>query len=167
MGGTDLNRASPEELHRRFLEAWPKLVDRTIDPGAGELEFNFGGQIFTIALLEKAAPRICEAFLKILPLEGHIIHAAWSGEVIRQLESFELPVQKPENATYYCAPGDVCYTLGHREFTMMYGDNNCRMPYGNVQESVFGVIKDRMREYQRQCQMVRLLGATPFVIRRK
>ncbi len=158
---------NPQELLKTFRSVWPPLVDREIEPRYKTLIMDIEGEEFELALLEGVAPNICREFLKILPLKGHLIHAAWSGEVIRQLESFELPVTKPENATYYCAPGDVCYTLGHKEFTIMYGDNNCRMPYGNVQENVFAVIKNKMRKFQEVCQLIRLTGAKDYEIRLK
>lgn len=157
-------RASTRELLDRWADAWPSLVDRTPDPGSTELQFFFGEEVFTIALLESAAPKTTRAFIDQLPLTGHIIHSAWSGDVIRQLEAVDLDINAAENATYYCAPGDVCFTSGFREFTMVYGDNYMSMPTGRVYESVFGVITDRMREFQKTSQSVRLLGATPFQI---
>lgn len=161
-----MERKSSKELLADWADAWPALVDRTPDPGATTLDFVFGDKVFPISLLESAAPNITAAVLARLPVEGHIVHAAWSGDVIRQLEAFELPVEESENATYYCAPGDICYTAGFRELTMVYGDSYMSMPTGRVYESVFAVITDRMREFQKVSQSVRLLGATPFQIRR-
>jgi hypothetical protein len=153
-----------QELQERWADAWPALVDRTPEPGAPELDFILGDEGFTITLLESAAPKTCAAFLDSLPVEGHIIHAAWSGDVIRRLEAFDLPFDEPENATYFCAPGDVCFTSGFRELTMVYGDSYMSMPSGRVYESVFGIIRDRMRQFQRTGQSARLLGAMPFRI---
>lgn len=160
-------RASDQELLESWGDAWPSLVDRVPDPGSTELDFVFGNETFVIKLLETAAPKTTAAVLDRLPIEGHIVHAAWSGDVIRQLEGFDLSYDEPENATYFCAPGDVCFTSGFRELTMVYGDSYMSMPSGRVYESVFGVITDRMREFQKVSQSVRLLGATPFRIAKR
>lgn len=171
MAGGNNNMASrstsDQELLSRWADAWPALVDRVADPGATELNFFFGNETFVIKLLESAAPKTTAAVLDRLPIEGHIVHAAWSGDVIRQLEAFDLSYDESENATYFCAPGDVCFTAGFRELTMVYGDSYMSMPSGRVYESVFGVIADRMREFQKVSQSVRLLGATPFRIDRR
>lgn len=158
------HRAGDEELLAKWADAWPSLVDRVPDPDATELDFVLGDETFVIKLLESAAPKTTAAILERLPIEGHIVHAAWSGDVIRQLEGFDLSYDEPENATYFCAPGDVCFTSGFRELTMVYGDSYMSMPSGRVYESVFGVIVDRMRVFQKVAQSVRLLGATPFRI---
>lgn len=163
---TVLRRAADEELLAQWADAWPSLVDRVPESDATELAFILGKETFVIKLLETAAPKTTAAVLDRLPIEGHIVHAAWSGDVIRQLEGFDLSYDEPENATYFCAPGDVCFTSGFRELTMVYGDSYMSMPSGRVYESVFGVIVDRMRVFQKVAQSVRLLGATPFRIER-
>jgi len=44
-----------------------------------EIEFGKGGR-FTAVLLTEDAPKTCEAFLKVLPLDGRFRQARFSGE---------------------------------------------------------------------------------------
>jgi hypothetical protein len=161
-------RQDENALLEKYLRAWPPLVDREVTDGAERLVMEIEGDEFPIALLRNAAPKTCDAFVRKLPLKGEFIHAAWSGDVIRMLDSFELPEIKDfENGTYYLAPGDVCYTLGHKEFTIIYGDCDPRMPYGAVREVVFGIICERLKDFQKVGRLIRVAGARKFTIKKE
>jgi len=154
-----------EALVRAYGQSWPKLVDR--ERSAKDLNLRLaieGFEPFAMRLLCKAAPVITTALAVRLPLAGHFIHSAWSGCGVRGLESVALPVEEHENATYFPTPGDVCYTVGHDELTIFYGDASPTMPSGKVRESVIGVITERLSEFQRACILTRLAGARPFTL---
>jgi hypothetical protein len=156
------------DRERKLVEAygvsWPRLVDREQSPGDVLLTlFIEGFEPFSVRLLTKAAPAITQALTGMLPLQGHFIHSAWSGCGVRGLESIKLAgVTEHENSTYFPAPGDFCYTVGHDELTIFYGDACPTMPSGKVRESVAGVIAGRLPEFQRACILTRLTGARPF-----
>jgi len=157
-----------QDLIKAYGASWPKLVNRESEPGEVALSFAIEGfEPFKIRLLVKAAPLIGNALLTKLPLSGHLIHSAWSGCGVRGLESVALPgIDEHENSTYFPVPGDFCYTVGHDEITMFYGDASPTMPSGKVRESVVGVVDGRLPEFQRACILTRLTGARPFQLKR-
>lgn len=157
-----LDDAKNLDLLQRYERTWPKLVDRAHGAENTRVRLDIEGEAFTLVLLDEAAPRTCEAFLRSLPHDGLMIHAAWSGDAIRELEAFELAVPEFENATYYPAPGDVVYTVGHGEFSIIYGDCSPNMPSGRVRETVFAILADRLRDFQRVGRLVRVTGAKTF-----
>ena len=156
------------ELVAAYGASWPKLVDREASSEDTQLSLSMEGfSPFIVRLLAKAAPAIAQALLGCLPFRGHLIHSAWSGCGVRSLESLALPnVSAHENSTYFPVPGDLCYTVGHDELTMFYGDASPTMPSGKVRESVVGVIGDRLPEFQHACILTRLTGARPFALAR-
>lgn len=155
-----------QDLVKAYGASWPKLVNREKEAGDVALSFAVEGfEPFTIRLLTTAAPLIAKGLLAKLPLQGHLIHSAWSGSGVRGLESVALPgIEAHENSTYFPVPGDFCYTVGHDEITMFYGDASPTMPSGKVRESVVGVLEGRLPEFQRACILTRLTGARPFTL---
>jgi hypothetical protein len=154
------------ELLALYQAVWPPQVARQPDPGDRSLVLEIEGfEAFPVRTLA-AAPLIGRALDAVLPVRGHLIHSAWSGSGVRALEAVALPgVTAHENSTFFPAPGDVCYTVGHDELTMFYGDALPAMPSGRVRESVFAVVGARFREFQEACMLTRLTGARPFVLR--
>ena len=136
-----------------FFVDLPRLASKNIE----------GFEPFSAVLLDTAVPQIASALRKVLPFKGHLIHSAWSGSGVRALEAMNLPcVESHENSTYFPAPGDICFTVGHNEFTIFYGDASPAMPSGKVRESVFAIIEDRIMEFQQACMLTRLTGLRPF-----
>lgn len=158
-----------QKLIKAYGVSWPKLVDREKSPADLTLALAIEGfEPFAIRLLGKAAPAIAKALLARLPFNGHLIHSAWSGCGVRCLESVPLEgVETHENSTYFPIPGDFCYTVGHDELTMFYGDASPTMPSGKVRESIAGVLVGRLPDFQRACIMTRLTGARPFSLERR
>ena len=62
-------------------------------------------------------------------------------------------------------PGDLCYTVGHAEFTLFYGDASPAMASGRVRESVFGVLENDLSTFQQACMLTRLSGLREFILR--
>jgi len=157
-----------KDLVKAYGASWPKLVNRESESGDVALSCAIEGfEPFRIRLLMTAAPLIARALLAKLPLEGHLIHSAWSGCGVRGLESVALSgIDAHENSTYFPVPGDFCYTVGHDEITIFYGEASPTMPSGKVRESVVGVLDSRLPEFQLACILTRLTGARPFKLQK-
>ena len=150
-----------------YGRVWPAPLDREIRDSTPRLALGIEGfEPFSAVLLDKAAPGISGALSSFLPFEGHLIHSAWSGCGVRALEAMTLPdVETHENSTYFPVPGDICFTVGHAEFTIFYGDASPAMASGKVRESVFAVVESRLPEFQQACMLTRLTGLRPFELR--
>jgi hypothetical protein len=90
------------------------------------LEIAAGEHRFVARLEEEAAAQTVAAFRRMLPLDGRIIHARWSGEAC-WIPFGELDVGiGPENATSYPAPGELLlYPGGVSETELLF-------PYGST-----------------------------------
>ena len=156
-----------KDLLAAYAEVWPAPVDREITDAGTRLVLEIDGfDGFPVGLLDRAAPRLTVALRAILPFEGRLIHSAWSGSGVRALGAMDLPgVEAHENSTYFPVPGDVCYTVGHAEFSIFYGDASPAMPSGRVRESVFAVVESRLPELQNACMLTRLTGVRRFTLR--
>ena len=70
------------------------------------------------------APKTCEAFRKMLPMQTHVLHVRWSGQAVWvPMGELKLPVP-PENATSYPVPGEILLYPGgvsETELLIAYG----------------------------------------------
>jgi hypothetical protein len=84
-----------------------------------------GGFEFEARLEEEAAPMTIAALRKLLPLEGKLVQARWSGEAAWVPMGFELDLDLgPENANSYPAAGELLlYPGGLSEIEILF-------PYG-------------------------------------
>ncbi|MEO8291007.1 MAG: DUF3830 family protein [Gaiellaceae bacterium] len=89
------------------------------------LTITAGGFEFAARLEEEAAPRTVAALRKLLPLEGRLVQARWSGEAAWVPLGFELDLELgPENANSYPAAGELLlYPGGLSEVEILF-------PYG-------------------------------------
>ena len=88
------------------------------------IRITIGNQVFTGALEQERAPLTCAAFLKLLPLRGHLIQARWSGESAWvPLGDLDIGVGV-ENAMHRPRPGQVLlYPAAESETEILF-------PYG-------------------------------------
>ena len=156
------------QLLDAYAAVWPQPISRESIDSTVELVLDIEGfSPFRIRMLDRVVPAISSALLKILPFKAHLIHSAWSGSGVRSLEAMKLSdVKADENSTFFPAPGDLCYTVGHDEFTLFYGDASPAMASGRVRESVFGVIEYDLPSFQQACMLTRLDGIRKFVLSR-
>jgi hypothetical protein len=92
-----------------------------------------GGATIRARLETELAPRTCDFFLSLLPLEGRFLHARWSGEAIWLPlgdEKLDLP---HENVTSFPGPGraiiypggliepELLFAYGTSHFTSIVG----------------------------------------------
>ncbi|GIH23400.1 hypothetical protein Aph01nite_17100 [Acrocarpospora phusangensis] len=159
--------AARHEVRALWDAAWPQPVDRESPEDTTILKLTILDTEFEMRLLAGPAPLTSAAVLAELPLTGYLVHAAWSGEVVRGVGPIDLgDVGATENGTACCAPGDVVFSPEHRELSIIYGDNDMRMSDGPVVASVFGRIERGVGELQRIGRDIRLFGAVPFTISR-
>ncbi|MFQ5912813.1 MAG: DUF3830 family protein [Nitrospinota bacterium] len=156
-----------ERLRRDWDEAWNEKWARHLIPEADarRFEIDLNGVKARGGLLERGAPKTCEACWKSLPIRGHAIHAAWSGDMIRYVEKVNLPVGGFENVMTYGAPGHLTYDAEEREVALVYGVCGFRMPSGPHRLTVFGQITENLAELARMCARTRLEGVMPIELR--
>jgi hypothetical protein len=89
------------------------------------LHISVGGFEFTAKLEEEKAPKSVAALRGLLPLEGTLVQARWSGEAAWVPLGWELELGLGhENATSYPAPGELLlYPGGLSEVEILF-------PYG-------------------------------------
>lgn len=161
-------RRDIEKLIKEFDEVWYKRWGRVYEPGPTDRRFEIKVEEVKAegALLEKGAPKTCEAFWKTLPIEGYIIHAAWSGDMVRVLGAVELPVMDLENVMRYCFPGGVTFDPDEKELAIAYGVHEFRMPSGSHRLTVFAKITKNLSDLTRKFTRTRIEGIKPITIRR-
>jgi hypothetical protein len=106
---------------------------------AGELEF-------TARLEEAKAPRTIAALRGLLPLEGKLVQARWSGEAAWLPLGWELDLGLgPENATAYPAPGELLLYpggLSEVEILFPYGATSFASKMGQLAGNHFATVED-------------------------
>jgi hypothetical protein len=90
------------------------------------LDIVVGDLLFKAHLEEEASPRTVAAVRKLLPLQGHLLQARWSGQSAWvPLGELDAGVA-PENPTSYPAPGELLlYPGGISETEILF-------PYGRT-----------------------------------
>ncbi|MBI2950986.1 DUF3830 family protein [bacterium] len=120
-------------------------------------------------LLEDRAPRTCRTIWNLLPLEGEVVHAVYSGsEVVYKFPKMvSIP---PENVTSRTLPDDVAYFSIQGGTSYFYPESLAEIcwfydrdarpssPEGPVQVSVFARIVGDATEFSRVCNRIRREG---------
>jgi hypothetical protein len=131
-----------------------------------EIAIEIGEEVFTARLLDKKAPKTCEAILSILSYEGVTYHQFWSGnglqvhdEILKKMaeeaglwSSSNFP-DYGENPSIFGCPGDVgFYPVGNGIF-ITYGKARFYGPPEGVEPTyIFAEITedlDKLREVGR------------------
>jgi hypothetical protein len=90
----------------------------------GRLALTAGPYQFEARFEDTLAPATCEAFSKLLPFSGHIVHVRWSGEAVWiPLGNRDFGVGF-ENHTSYPSPGQIILYPGkfsETEILLAYG----------------------------------------------
>ncbi|MBI4189855.1 MAG: DUF3830 family protein [Betaproteobacteria bacterium] len=161
-----------EKEREQVLKKWNRFYERMVRgskpaPDARRFTMEISGVSVTVALLDKAAPKVCEAFWRALPLESFAIHARWSGDMIFMVDPVPLGVKDLENARRFVRPGDICYCPDFDEISICYGVADARLPSGSHVLSVFGCITDGLDEFAAHCIKIPVLGAQPVTVKRE
>jgi len=106
---------------------------------AGELEF-------TARLEESKAPQTVAALRQLLPLEGKLVQARWSGEAAWVPLGWDLDLELgPENATAYPGPGELLLYpggLSEVEILFPYGATSFASKMGQLAGNHFATIEE-------------------------
>ena len=87
-------------------------------------EIEIDGEVCVGALLETAAPKTCEAFWQMMPIDAYIIHCAFFGHAAFYLDRVDMVPAlgyELENRQTRMAPGDFIWDPWLKEVTFAYG----------------------------------------------
>jgi len=126
------------------------------------LEIVAGEFRFVARLEEQAAPETVAAFRRLLPLEGRIIHARWSGEAC-WIPFGELDLDLGyENHTSYPAPGQLLLYpggLSETEILFPYGSTVFASKAGQLAGNHFATIYEGHDQLKELGELVLWKGA--------
>jgi hypothetical protein len=109
------------------------------------LRITAGGLDFEARLEEEKAPRTIAALRPLLPLDGRLVQARWSGEAAWVPLGLELELGlNSENATTYPAPGELLLYpggLSEVEILFPYGATNFASKMGQLAGNHFATIE--------------------------
>jgi hypothetical protein len=132
------------------------------------LRIEIGGIEFRARLLEEA-PRTCQAILAVLPIEGEVIQARWSGEAA-WLPMDQWGIDVPlENHTSHPSRGDLLYYPGgvsEREMLITYGSALFSSRVGQLQGNHFATIVEGSENLAEMGRRVLWEGAQRILIER-
>ena len=131
------------------------------------LTVTIGEHRFRARLEHDVAPRSCEAFLDLLPMQRQIIHARWSGEAM-WVPFGEQRVAIPwEDPTSYPAPGQLLLYPGgvsEMEILVPYGAARFASKAGQLAGNPFLTIVDGLDQLHALGRQVLWEGAKPFLV---
>jgi hypothetical protein len=134
------------------------MSDVTITIGTFSLSARFEAE---------AAPRTCELFRTMLPLEGRLLHVRWSGQAV-WLPMGDMSLQMPpENATSYPAVGEVVIYPGgisETEILIPYGAVRFASKAGQLAGNHFLTIVSGVEHLREIGRRALWEGAQPFVV---
>jgi hypothetical protein len=137
-------------------------LDRSLIITVGPLKF--------IAELEtRAAPRTCQAFVKLLPLERDLLQARWSGEAAWvPLGNLDLGLGR-ENATSHPCPGQLLFyplDISETEILFPYGEARFGSKHGELHGNHFLTIVSGQEKLPEVGRLVVWQGAQKIRIER-
>ena len=113
------------------------------------IRIRLGPFAFTARWEERAAPRTCDAFRRLLPYRDRIIQARWSGEAgFIPLGDLDLGVGA-ENATSEPAPGSLLFHpagVSETEILFPYGLTRFASKHGRLAGNHFLTIEEGRAE---------------------
>ena len=132
------------------------------------LTIRVGPLRFTARLERETAPRTCEALADLLPVEGKLIQARWSGESAWIPLGWEVDLGlEPENATSYPAAGELLlYPGGVSEVEILfpYGRTCFASTAGQLAGNHFATIEEGREQLRELGRLVVWEGAQDFRI---
>jgi hypothetical protein len=127
------------------------------------LRITIGELEFTARLEEERAPRTVHAVRGLLPLEGKLVQARWSGEAAWVPLGWEPELGLgPENATSYPAPGELLLYpggLSEVEILFPYGPTCFASKMGQLAGNHFGTIETGREQLHELGEAVLGVGA--------
>lgn len=130
-----------------------------------KLEIKIDGSVFLATMLEDQAPKTCKAVLDLLPVEGEVFHATWSGDMLF-LKCREIPAKlEPENQTIYPSRGDVALNSSLKEIQIVYGQAQLRARFGPAPDNLFARITENLDGLQEVGKRIHREGAKRISIK--
>ena len=130
------------------------------------LRVTVGGRELTARLEEEKAPKTIAALRKLLPLEGKLLQARWSGEAAWVPLGWDLELGlEAENATSYPAAGELLLYpggLSEVEILFPYGATCFASKMGQLAGNHFGTIEGARDELADIGRVVLEEGAQPI-----
>jgi hypothetical protein len=129
------------------------------------LDIVVGDLRFKAHLEEEASPRTVAAVRKLLPLQGHLLQARWSGQSAWvPLGELDAGVA-PENPTSYPAPGELLLYPGgisETEILFPYGRTCFASVAGQVAGNHFATLEEGVEQLPELGRRVIWDGAQPI-----
>jgi hypothetical protein len=123
---------------------------------------------FKAKLETEKAPKTCEAFEKLLPIENKIIHVRWSGSAVwipsEEYHFGDLPI---ENGTSHPAKGEILFYPGYlneKEIFIPYGGACFSSQVGQLPGSQFLTITEGLENIEEVGRRVLWEGAQDITI---
>lgn len=132
-----------------------------------KLRITAGGYEFTGKLEEERAPKTCEVFKKLLPLENKLIHVRWSGQGmwipygdLRLGLEYENHTSYPSKGEFLLYPGGI----SEMEIIVAYGKCLFSSQVGQLAGNHFLTITEGLENLEKLGEKVLWEGAQPIRI---
>ncbi len=132
-----------------------------------KLRITAGGYEFIGKLEEERAPRTCEVFKKLLPLENKLIHVRWSGQGmwipygdLRLGLEYENHTSYPSKGEFLLYPGGI----SEMEIIVAYGKCMFSSQVGQLAGNHFLTITEGLGNLEKLGEKVLWEGAQPIRI---
>jgi len=132
-----------------------------------KLKITAGGFEFVGKLEEEAAPKTCEAFRKMLPLENKLIHVRWSGQAMwipygdmRLGLDYENHTSHPAKGEFLLYPGGI----SEMEIIVAYGRCLFSSQVGQLAGNHFLTITEGLENLEKLGEKVLWEGAQTIKI---
>jgi len=130
-----------------------------------KLEIKIDDSVFLATMLEKKAPKTCKTVFNLLPLEGEVFHATWSGDMLF-FKCHEVPSKlEPENQTVYPSRGDVALNSNLKEIQIIYGQAQLRARFGPAPDNLFARITENLEGLEEIGKRIHREGAKKITIK--
>ncbi len=136
-----------------------------------KIELELEGVVVKAQLLDKSAPKTCQALWDILPFEDMVTHAKWSGGRMHTNNHAKLKIDARkypivENPSMFQAPGDVVIMPLNKEISINYAPGNfCWLGQQWIVTHV-ATIEGDMSKFARKMERLQWEGAKKLIIRR-
>jgi hypothetical protein len=132
-----------------------------------KLRITAGGYEFTGKLEEERAPKTCEVFKNLLPLENKLIHVRWSGQGmwipygdLRLGLEYENHTSYPSKGEFLLYPGGI----SEMEIIVAYGKCMFSSQVGQLAGNHFLTITEGLENLEKLGEKVLWEGAQPIRI---
>jgi hypothetical protein len=134
------------------------------------IELNLEGVTAVARLLEKEAPKTCQALWSVLPFEDMVIHSHCSGGRLHTTNHPKLNLATSgyplvENPSAYQGPGDVVVWTATSEITVCYSPGQFRWMGNTWVTTKVAVIEGDMSDFARKMERLQWEGSKKLVIR--